>query len=567
VVKARHFRSSLRGRPSWPRFLVANAIWIIAVTLAAVAGAAALAHSQTPQYRSQAVVIVSPPAVSASSGNPPNMATEEDLVKSGTVLTRASALLHVPVAVLASGLSVNVPSTTTLLQISYSDPVPRIAQERAQGIALAYVSYRSARPAQGTTSASHAAVSANPSADLVTSAQLPTSPASPDYLIDIGGALIVGLALGIGFALLRDRLDDHVRGPLDLEAQAAAPVLGLIPAFRRSPGDRAGQLVMAAHPESAVAEAYRCLRTQLLQTAARLEATTILVTSPGWEDKSAVAVNLAAALAQSGRDVALVCADLRWGRAHEPFGPGTEHGLSGLLEGRTSLAGALQPTEVPGLRLLAPGLIPADPAALLQRPGLRTTLGEIRRRVDIVVIEAPPLLASPDARPLADLADMILLVADARRSSRTHVRLAMHEAENVRGKLAGWVLGNVGRRRRLGRGGRELAADGCAPAGAQPGEGRDQLPGGPEVEQLEHDLARAIAERAETCVAGGRHREAVADFTRAIDLDPNLAWAIHSRGQAYAAMGCEEEAKADFRRAADLRQDFAVMPVSTHQQR
>ncbi len=456
MLHARHSRSSLRAGASWSRFLVAYAAWIIVVTLAAVGAAAALAHSQTPLYRSQAVVIVSPPAVSASSGNPPNMATEEDLVKSGTVLTRASALLHVPVATLASGLSVNVPSTTTLLQISYSSPVPRIAQQRAQGIARAYVSYRS--PVHAATSAGHAVVSATPTADLVTSAALPSSPASPDYLIDIGAALIVGLLLAIGSAWLRDRTDDRLRGPLDLEAQAGAPVLGSIPAFRPGRDDRAGRLVMAAYPDSAVAEAYRCLRTRLLQAAAHRDAKTLLVTSPGWEDKSTVAANLAAALAQSGRQVVLVCADLRWGRADEPFGPGAGYGLSGVLDGQAGVAEALQATEVPGLRLLRPGAVPADPAALLQRPALPATLGEIRGRADVVVIEAPPLLASPDAQPLADLADVILIVADARRSARKHVRLAMHEAEHARGKLAGWVLGNVGRRRRLRRSGPESLA-------------------------------------------------------------------------------------------------------------
>ena len=95
------------------------------MTLAAVGAAGALAHSQAPVYKSQAVVAVQPSAVSASSGNPPNMATEEGIVTSGTVLARASSVLGVPRAVLASGLSVSVPGQTTLLQITYSDPVPR----------------------------------------------------------------------------------------------------------------------------------------------------------------------------------------------------------------------------------------------------------------------------------------------------------------------------------------------------------------------------------------------------------------------------------------------------------
>ena len=148
--------------------------------------------------------------------------------------------------------------------------------------------------APGKTPAKSAALGMTPSAVLITPASMPTSPASPDDLIDIGAALIVGLALGIGTAGLRDYLDDRLRGPLDLEAQAAAPVLALIPAFRPARRDPGGRLVIVASPDSLVAEAYRGLRTRLVQVAAARDAKTVLVTSPGWEDKGTIAANLAA---------------------------------------------------------------------------------------------------------------------------------------------------------------------------------------------------------------------------------------------------------------------------------
>jgi polysaccharide biosynthesis transport protein len=459
---ARLTERQLRRAPgvpgSWPRFLVAHAAWILTVVFVAAGAAAALVHSQTPLYRSQAVVNVQTPAAAASSGIAPNMATEEGIVSSGAVLTRASLLLNVPVATLASGLSVHVPGTTTLLQITYSDPDPRVAQQRAQAIARAYVSYRSSPPAvaHGKTTPNSATPSVTPTAVLVTPAPLPASPASQHRLIDISAALIVGLALGIGTAALRDYLDDRLRGPFDLAAEAGAPVLGLIPAFRPARRKAGGRLVMVADPGSVVAEAYRGLRTRLVQAAASRDARTVLVTSPGWEDKSTVAANLAATLAQSGRRVTLVCADLRWGRAHELFGRSDGDGLSGLLQGRASLETALQPTKVPGLRLLPPGVTPPDPAALLEQPAWRTALSGILDDADTVVIEAPPVLASADTGPLADLADIILIVADARhttraqvRAARAQLRIAMREPQHPPGKLAGCVLDNIGRHRRL----------------------------------------------------------------------------------------------------------------------
>ncbi len=555
-LTARQLRRAPGGRPSWSRFLVAHAFWILTVTLAAVGAAGALVHSQAPVYKSQAVVAVQPSAVSASSGNPPNMATEEGIATSGTVLARASSVLGVPMAVLASGLSVSVPGQTTLLHISYSAPVPRVAQQRAQAIAEAYVSYRSSRPtaARGTSPATSAASGTTPTAVLVTPASMP-SPAGPKYLIDIVAALIVGLALGIGTAWLRDYLDDSLRGPRDLEALTAAPVLALIPAFRAGRRDPGGRLAMVAYPDSLVVEAYRALRTRLVQAAALGDDKTLLITSPGWEDKSTVAANLAAALAQSGRSVVLVIADLRWGRAQELFGPGNGYGLSGLLEGRTNLAGALQATDVPRLRLLAPGVIPADPAALLQSPAWHTALRDIRRQADVVVIEAPPILVTPDALPLADLAEMILIVADARRSTRAQLRLTMHEVEHVRGKLAGCVLDNVGKRRHLRSRGPGPLAGGCASAKSEQEPDLAPVQSEHDVEQLDNvitDLARAIAGRGETYAAMGRHEEALADFTRAIKLDPSHAGVMNGRGETHAAMGSGDEALADLTQVIDL---------------
>ena len=445
-LTARQLRDAPGAPATGRRFVVAHAFLILAVAIVTIGAAGLLVHSQTPVYKSQAVVSVEPAIVSASSGNPPNMATEEGVATSEVVLARASVLLNVPVAALASGVSAHSPGTTTLLQITYADPDPRIAQLRAQAIAQAYVSYRS--PQSTGARGQNPAKSTTPTAVLITPASLPTSPASPNRVLDMGIAVIVGLALGIGTALLRDRMDDHVRGVFDLEAQADVPAIGLIPSFRPGWRDPRGRLVMVTEPGSIVAEAYRGLRTRLLQ-ASPGNSKAVLVTSPGWEDKSTVAVNLAAAIAQSGRCVVLVCADLRWGRAHKLFPPGNGSGLSGLLEGRTNLEEAFQATEVPGLRLLPPGAAPADPAALLGRFAWRMALGDMQMLADVVVIEAPPVLTGADIQPLATLAEMILMVTDAKRTTRAQVRVAVREIRRMRGNLTGCVLDNVGTGRRL----------------------------------------------------------------------------------------------------------------------
>jgi polysaccharide biosynthesis transport protein len=488
-LTAREYRHAPGGQAPWRRFLVARALWILAVTLVTLGGAAWLVTSQTPLYRSQAVVNVEPPAASASSGNPPNMATEEGVVSSSAVLARASRVLHVPVATLAGRVSVKVSGTTTLLQITYADPDPRVAQQRAQAIAAAYVSYRSPHSARpGPKPAQSAPLSVNPTAVLVTPASLPTSPAVPDKSFDLGIAAIVGLVLGLGTAALRDHMDDRLRGPLDLEDRIDSPVLALIPAFRtgrRNPGRR---LVMLVSPDSLAAEAYRGLRAQLVQEATSRNAKTLLVTGLGWEDKSTIAANLAVAFAQSFRSVVLVCADPRWGRAHELLAESDQDHPDARPEGGTSPVGRLRATGVPGLQLLPASAIPADP--LVEHPAWHAVLSNICRHADLVLIEGPPILATADARPVIDVAEMILIVADAKTSTRARARAATREIRRVRGKVVGSVLVNVGRRRRLrSRGPGPVAEDGAMidqwrladqpeqPAATQ--SGRDAVPDRP----------------------------------------------------------------------------------------
>lgn len=441
---------------SWPRFLVKHACWILVVTIAALAGAHLLLHSQTRIYKSQATVVVQPSAGTQSgTQQAPDMATEKGIVSSSVVLTIAARTLKVPVSQLLNGLAVTSPGSTYLMNIAYSNPNKYTARQRAQAIAEAYVTYRTPpKPAQenskGKNTPAKPVVITTPTATLITPATLPTSPSSPKPSLDYAIAVLLGLSLGIGTAALRDRLSDRPRGPADLETCATTPLLALIPAFWRAGWKPARRLVMLRHAESVVADAYRSLRARIVQAPAASGARTLVVTSAAREDKDAVAANLAVALAKSGQPTVLVCADLRWGQAHRLLEVEDSEGITGILDGRTSLADTLEPV-VPGLKVLPAGPPPLDTSAVLQRPGFRAMLSVLTDGGDFVVITAPPVLASADALILADLADITLLVADARDSARAQVRTAARELEPVHDKIVGCVYTGVGRRRLLWR--------------------------------------------------------------------------------------------------------------------
>jgi succinoglycan biosynthesis transport protein ExoP len=442
-----------------PRFLRAHLGWILLIALAVTAGAYVVAKTQKAKYTAQATVVVFAESASANSQQPVVMATEKGIVSSRAVLSIAARSVEISETALQNGLSVTVPVDTDLLQIAFSDPNPLLAQRAAEGIAYAYVAYRTPKPpvvspgpkTPTTTPTTTPVVPGAVRPSLISDAALPSSPTSPSRWLEVGVALILGLALGTGVALVRDALDDRLRGPIDLATQANAPVLALIPAFRTQKRAAEERLVMVYSPTSRVAEAYRDLRTRVLQAASGHDVNTILVTSSGREDKATVAANLSAALALSGRRVILVCADLRWGRTHELFGLSNGVGLTSVLSGRGTLEYGLRDTRVGGLQLLSSGPATADPAAMLLSPALPRLLGQLRGRAEFVVIDAPPVLATADTEALAELSHMILFVADARLSTRSQVRAATHQLGTARNDPILCVFDNVGRAYRLTR--------------------------------------------------------------------------------------------------------------------
>jgi capsular exopolysaccharide synthesis family protein len=223
----------------------------------------------------------------------------------------------------------------------------------------------------------------------------------------------------------------------------------VIPAIKRVGRDAAGDLVVLHNPGSMSADAFRNLRTRVVQAAAWRSARTVLVASPAGKEEAMVSGNLAAALALTGRQVVLICADLRRSRTQDMFGVTGHPGLTSVLDGHADLAGVIQRTDVPRLEILPAGPVSGDPAAVPQSRALPGVLDAIRHQADLLIVDAPPILAGPDTGVLAELADMVLLVVDARRSTRTDVRAAAQQMEQVHGVLEGCVLVNAGRRRHV----------------------------------------------------------------------------------------------------------------------
>lgn len=204
-------------------------------------------------------------------------------------------------------------------------------------------------------------------------------------------------------------------------------------------------LITISDPRSPVAEAYRSLRTNLEFSSLDRPLHTLLITSPGPEEgKSTTLANLAVTIAQAGRRVIVVDCDLRRPRQHEIFGVSNAVGLTTAVRDEASLASPpLQETAVADLWVLPSGPLPPNPSELLASQRMGQLIERLRARADMLLFDAPPVVAVTDAAVLAGKMDGVLLVVNAGATKRQLALRAKELLERVNARLVGAALCNV----------------------------------------------------------------------------------------------------------------------------
>ncbi|MCB0200076.1 MAG: CpsD/CapB family tyrosine-protein kinase [Anaerolineae bacterium] len=205
------------------------------------------------------------------------------------------------------------------------------------------------------------------------------------------------------------------------------------------------QLATLTDPRSPAAEAYRSLYINLSFSSQERPVRSLLVVSPGPdEDKSETLANLAIVAAQMGQQVVVVDCDLRQPRLHELFNLRNDAGVATVIAEKSEAARALQAvTEVPGLKVLTSGPLPVSPTQVLASRSMETLLHDLVESADLVLIDAPPVVAVSDASVLAAKVDGVLLVLKAGQTKRDYARQAKETLEKVNAHIVGAVLNNV----------------------------------------------------------------------------------------------------------------------------
>ncbi len=252
-------------------------------------------------------------------------------------------------------------------------------------------------------------------------------PVSPDRKTVLGGALMLGLLLPLGFILVRDLLNDRIEDLDELKRISPIPVLATVPGGKR-------KRVLPSEPKSLLAEAFRTVRINLQYLNANTARQVVgLTSSSSGEGKTFCAVNLASVMAISGQRTLIIDADMRRPRLEETLELPPGAGLSNYLVGECQLADVIRQTDIPGLDAITAGPVPPNPLELVETPRLAELFQQLRGRYDQIVVDASPMGLVSEYVILTRHMDVTLYVVRRGRTRRGALRVIneMHQERKV----------------------------------------------------------------------------------------------------------------------------------------
>lgn len=296
-------------------------------------------------------------------------------------------------------------------------------------------------------------------------AEVSRYPISPRKKLNLMIALIFGLCGGIALCFGLEYLDNTIKGPDDIERISRLPSLGIVShisnevlknkdmqSYGEDPSKIEGsipeisqvELINHLYPKLFIAEDYRTVRTSLLLSHADNPPKTIVFTSslPS-EGKTCTSANMSVSFAQLDKKVLLIDTDLRKPRMHRIFDTKNNKGLSGYLAGKQDLKEVKVLTSIKNIWLIPSGLIPPNPAELLNSKRMGYLLEEVKNDYDIILVDSPPVLAVVDSVITSSLADTTVLVVKSGKTTTKNFAAAYEELKRAKVNIAGVVFNEV----------------------------------------------------------------------------------------------------------------------------
>lgn len=272
-----------------------------------------------------------------------------------------------------------------------------------------------------------------------------TEALQPNLARNFALSFILGLCAGIIAGFIHEGTDATIKNREMLARTLPLPLLGIAPASGKKTGDYAFQT--ARQPDSAIAEAFRSLRNNLLVVTQQNTPKVINITSTdASEGKSSTSINLVTAFAQAGNKVLLIDADLRRPTLHKHFGLDNTKGLGNYLAGLDEMESVIRPTSIPGLQVISSGPITPHPVELLSGARLNQLIASAengKAGFDLIIIDSPPVIGLADALLISNRVHATLLVVACNQTRRRPLLLAFDRLRQARTNIVGVVMTKV----------------------------------------------------------------------------------------------------------------------------
>jgi len=324
---------------------------------------------------------------------------------------------------------------TVLLELSVNDGSAQRAADIANTYAADFPQYVARLETPAGSNKPLAAV------NVIQKAEVPTSPTSPNAVLNGVIGLAVGVFIGLFATWCRRKLDKKIRTAQHVEEATRAPLLGVLPMDRERLKDR---LDLAAHATSAYAESIRTLRTNLLYVGVDAPPKTIAFVSPASTmSTTAAATGLAVALDGINRKVALVDADLHESRLGRYIGAASDRGLTSAVTGAAALDDVIIRVPNTGVDFLPAGPPSPSPGEVLASDAMAKVIAELGNSHDFVFCDTPGLLTANDAAVIALACDGAILIATQGKTTSESLSEAAETLRRLGSKVLGAVLTDV----------------------------------------------------------------------------------------------------------------------------
>jgi succinoglycan biosynthesis transport protein ExoP len=419
---------------------------VAAVALAGIMFASLFALTRTPAYTTSSQVFVSFHGAESTSELATGTSYVQRRVVSYSNLVRSPQVLDPVIVELglnttAGELGTRVQAApvtdTVLIDITATDADPTVAARIANTVAESLAERVDELETPQQT------VDSPVQLQMVREAAPPGSASYPNIPVMIFVGFLLGSALGIALAVLREIADTRVRSEQDVRAVTDSAVIGAIPVDDEA---EKNPLVVQTSPYHTRSEAFRRLRTnlQFLDLDGGPQAFVVTSSVPD-EGKTTSAINLAITLADADSRVLLIDADLRRPSVAGYLGMEGSVGLTTLLIQRATIDDVIQPWGSAGLFVMPSGVVPPNPAELVGSKAMARLVHEMSEQFDYVIIDTPPLLPVTDAALIARMTSGVLMVAGAGQIRREQLRQSLANLSTVSARVLGIVLNKVAR--------------------------------------------------------------------------------------------------------------------------